>query len=257
MMRSNMSDSLLVRLEDGLFRLGDLQTIRNRIVSERDISSNFALLSQTTASVDAIEHVVAIYFNACQKRLRFQRKKGLIAMKRLIKNRRGGGNLSPLTVNQLFYIFQLFFCDKSDATQWAVTTMLKDQVLNSEQLSWLIANCDRSVHALNRLLRHPTVPPMLSTWAQQCIADRVYQNRLSELLALSISSETDINALCRTHGGDRVAWGIFYCRLQLSAKKALLSRASLVKDSIQSFVEICVKLDLRDVLKARLASLRS
>ena len=67
-------------------------------------------------------------------------------------------------------------------------------------------------------------------------------------LSLVINMDTDILALSHEHGGDSVPWGIYYAPLESKVKQQLLGKIPLGADTIQSYVEVCVRLGYAELL---------
>ncbi len=250
-----MKNDSLIHLQDALIKMGDRETVLGRIRKADDISRNFTLLSNSELSDDLIEYLISLFVEALRAKTRFQRKKALIVIKRLITRRRGDAPFSRHAIDQLFYVFKEYVFDPNDTIQWAATTTLKDQVLDADQLQWMMANCDRSHHPLNRLLRHPTVPRLLADWAHDCIRSGKHKDRFAELLALTITDQAPIRELSTKHGGEPVIWAIYYARQHPKVKHALLSKVRLVPDIAGHYAEVCRRLGFGDLLQDQVQQL--
>jgi hypothetical protein len=250
-----MKNEILIHLQDALIQMGDRETVLGRIHKADDISRNFTLLSNSALSDEIIEYLISLFVEALRAKIRFQRKKALIVIKRLITRRPGDAPFSRHAIDQLVYVFKEYVFDPNHAIQWAATTVLKNQPLDADQLQWMMANCDRSPHPLNRLLRHPTVPRPLADWAQDCIRSGKYKDRFAELLALTITDQALISALSAKYGGEPVIWAIFYARQPPKIKHSLLYKMMLVPDLAGHYAEVCKRLGFGDLLQDQVQQL--
>jgi len=247
-----MEKDFVTEVENALVELGDFETIQKRIVTVRDIPAHYNLLSSAVVKDDVIAYLTSLFFDAYKRKERFQRKKSIIVLKRVVRNRAIRAGLPTKVLERLFFIFQEYIFDRNETTQWAVSTMLKDETLSEEQLAWLIAHSEQSVHALNRLLRHPTVPPAVAQWATLCIEHKLHMDRFSELVGLIIGSESDISVLLENYGGRAIVWGIYYSRLEPIEKQSLLDKIPVDHSSFHDYVIVCERTGFSEALRTRL-----
>ena len=245
--QKNYDPSSFIR--NGLIQLGDIATIKSLIKSVNDIVRYKILLTQSRLSTESLRFFIDLIVQKHKKQNRFKRKPCILILKRLIKNRKQQGQMNSDMIDSLFYLFQQYHMDKNVNIQWAVTTMLKDQVVSSDQLLWLINNHDKSVHVLNRLIKYPELNRNLIKWANDCLRDGLYSDRLSEILALTLYPEIDIHDMCIHYGNNVVAWAIYRSKYDTKAKYLLLNKMPLEKQSeFDGYIDVCVRLDLPELI---------
>lgn len=145
---------------------------------------------------------------------------------------------------KLFYIFQSLLNEVNSDISWSLSFLIKDIKLTEDNIKWLIENCDKSEHIINRLLRYPFPNEKITKWGKTCFKNIEFKSRLSELISLQLNfdknySHKDKNALL---------WGIHYSKLDDKTKKNLLINKSDNENFI-SLIKICKKNNFMDVIE--------
>jgi hypothetical protein len=78
-----------------------------------------------------------------------------------------------------------------DSLRSSANQLIKNQVLNEDQIAVLLKNLNRCPQALNRVLRHPGPSALISAWARANFNNNSYRRRRAELLAWLLSEDSD------------------------------------------------------------------
>lgn len=146
-----------------------------------------------------------------------------------------------------FGIFQKYYQHKNEEIQSCVNVMLKGAELSDEQLHWLINRYTESKHILNRILGYPTYSPILSIWASEMLREKLYNERLAELIGLTINNEIP-NYIIEAFDVNEVMWGIYKSKSSDKSKQEMLL-AIYNSTCADDLIQICNKLQYKNVLK--------
>jgi hypothetical protein len=164
---------------------------------------------------------------------------------------REGPALPAATVKVLFEIYQQLILKSREEVQWCLSRFVKDQVLDDEDVTWLVDNWFRSVHLVNRLLKYPVPNDLITEWARLRFNAGDLPDRRSELIALLLSDE-DIS-LFHTEEGEVLGWAILQSHLSRTVKIRHLS-ALANQVSAGGLVTFAVRLNAPVILREALKS---
>ncbi len=124
---------------------------------------------------------------------------------------------------------------------------LKDQILNDDNINWLIENVSKDEIVLNRLLRYPKWNRLIEQWAIQSVETEIIEGRESELYGILIKDK--IPDILRNKDSEQLAWGIYYSKNDKDTKERLLLNIASTSN-YRSICEISYRLNLPNVVKA-------
>lgn len=180
-------------------------------------------------------------------RKRFQRKKMIKLLKLHVKKRPINKKLNQRTTSLLFKFYQSQILNSTDEISNDLSVIIKNLELDSENIKWLIQNSGTSNYILNRLLRYPVKSDLISDWAKACLECNEFANRKSELLGFVLDKYPDYN--CSKIEKNKVAWGIYYSRLDNNAKESML-KSILSEETADSIIEISERLKFNNILES-------
>jgi hypothetical protein len=153
---------------------------------------------------ETLEKCASLILRALQKKERFRKYDSIKVLKSQVISCQS--SLPPQIVRILFEIYRNLIFTANDDMKWALSRLIKNQVLDESEIQWLISNWRRSAHLVNRILLYPVENKPIVKWARERFLDKALPERTSDLIAI-IFSETEINNF---HGIDSetVAWGI-------------------------------------------------
>jgi hypothetical protein len=184
---------------------------------------------------------------------RFKAVECVKILKRIIKNRKSQGYMQPVLVQNLFYLYQRFIFTGSDEIQWAVSVLIKDQLLDSVDIEWLIKYYQKSDHLLNRLLRYPERDFSIISWAETVYKSGLLADRQSEVIAKLI--ENDVPEYISVNS-TTLMWAIYYSKCEIRKKEELILKYVDLNDYLPA-LECAERLNLPSVTKTLLRHYRS
>lgn len=221
------------------------------VLSTRDIFSNRELLKSIKFNNAALDHLLNIVLRDIREKKRFRRIECLKVIRSIIKRRGSSQLIEAAVLRKLFSLYKTFVFDNREKILWCISSFIKDQILEKEEIEWLIHNYKKSVHIVNRLLRYPTKNKLVINWAKRVYLKRELRDRASEVLALLIDRE--IPSFVEESNPQTLIWGIYYARITDEAKQELLKKYG--PKSVYTTVEICTRLGYPAVIEFMLQEL--
>jgi hypothetical protein len=170
-----------------------------------------------------------------------------------VRNRKAK-QLGTNITHKLFKLYQNFIFSEREEIQWCVSAFLKDQLLISKDIEWLIGNYSRSNHIVNRLLRYPEPTDAIRKWAEQVRSSSQLSDRRSEILGLLLPER--YQELQATEDAASLAWAVYYSRSNDSEKeKMLLQLASI--ETVESVREVALRLNYLTPIKKIISIIKS
>lgn len=128
-----------------------------------DVAEHRHLLEMCDYDDFAIEYLIRLVFDRIGESRRTNLIYGLKAIKWQLYNRSASSPaITAQIVDQLFEIYQRFVFDRLEDIQWCVSAILRDMLLQKDQICWLLDHCKTSDHIVNRLLRYPVFDPLIA-----------------------------------------------------------------------------------------------
>ncbi len=184
-----------------------------------DIFTERHLLKAVSFDNKSIEYIVGIIVEDIAANRRFRRVECLKVLKRIIKNRSSDEAYSKELLENLFYLYRHFILVGSEEVQWAVSTYIKDHILNDECIKWLIDNYQESEHIANRLLRYPVRNERVSNWARNVLKSGELRDRISEIIGILIEEEVPSFV---QEDNTTIMWAIYYSKCSKTQKRKLI-----------------------------------
>lgn len=207
-------------LEYEVFKFYPQQYIKDFIQIPNDIVFHKHLLKSTSLDDSSIEFLVDLVVDKLKENRRFQRVASLKVLKQIIKNRDPEEYFHKSLTSKLFYLYKRFILSGSDEIQWAVSVFIKDQVLDGNDVLWLIDNYKKSDHLINRLLRYPVIDPQIINWAENVYKNGELLNRQSEVISILISDNVVPDYV--SVSSSTLMWAIFYSKCDERKKEELM-----------------------------------
>jgi predicted nucleotidyltransferase len=135
-----------------------------------------------------------------------------------------------------------------------VSVLIRDQILDDEDLNWLISNYQKSEHIVNRLLRYPDKNKLVKLWAAKVYLKRELISRNSELIGILI--EEDIPGFVDTSDTSEVIWGIYYAKCSEKIKYQLIIKY-MDMVSVKEVVKVAIRLSCSEIIEKLLDKSKS
>lgn len=209
------------------------------IRSVHDIYTHRLTLKRMYCNTSVLHHILPIIIDANANGVRHRTHDCLRVIRGILRNGDTRCIVDPEAIQQLFYLFQLFVFHRNPEVQACVNSCLIDQILDDQNITWIINHYNLSHHCTNRLLRYPRYHPLIAEWALECYIKGDLESRRSELIACMI--EDEIPQVALEADTDTLLWAIFYSRLSISNKAMMLCRY-FVPDSVETLLQICDRL---------------
>ena len=177
---------------------------------------------------------------------RFKRKWFIKFLKSHLKKRPKKFKFKETTINALFKFYKTQILKVTDELRNDLSIILKDIELSDESIKWLIDNAPNSKYILNRLLRYPKKSELISTWANYCLENNLFTDRVSEIIGFALDANENLK-LNHT-GKNQIVWGIYYSRLEKATKEKMLI-SLLSPETVDAIVEISERLELYKVFE--------
>ncbi len=226
------------------FKFHPQHYIKDFIRTPNDIVSHKHLLKGASLDSNSIEYLVDLVVNDLKENRRFRRVECLKVLKQIIKNRESE-DLPKSLISKLFYLYKSFILVGREEIQWAVSLFIKDQVLDNDEILWLIDNYQESDHLVNRLLRYPKTNSLIFKWAENVYKNGLLLDRQSEVVAILIS---DSIPKYISVSADTLMWGIYYSRCDLKKKEELIVNHLDFTDYLAA-IKIAARLNIPTVVK--------
>lgn len=216
------------------------------VTDVRDVYRYRSFLRQLPYTDSSFKFLLNLVVDATHRSLRFRTFDCLRVLKSIKCDSLPAKHRFPSeTVDKLFEIYQAFISHPKDEIQWAVSVLLKDQILKDWQLQWLIERADTNINILNRLLLYPEQHPLLLQWATSVYHCKQHTNRWTEVIGLLI--DDDIPAFVDMSDRATILWSIYRARVNDEKRKELLKKYWNI-ESIEALIGVCMRLKYADVL---------
>lgn len=218
----------------------------------KDIYTQRFLLRDIPSSEFAVDYLASIVIEAIESNQRFRTYDCLKVIRSVVRNKKQA-RLSTRTTHKLFKIYKKFVFSEREEIQWCVSAFLKDQLLISEDIEWLIGNYTRSNHIVNRLLRYPQPTDAIHKWAEEIHKSSLLLDRRSEVIGLLIPER--FQELLATESSKSLAWAVYYSRANdLEKDKMLLQMASI--ETLEPVRDIALRLNYLNPIKKLISMIK-
>jgi hypothetical protein len=241
---------VLEYLKNELLKITPSVKITEYIHNIDDIYEKRAILKECQWDYESFDYLLSIFTDTVGKRLRFRKKVDCFHIIRLaVKRNFIGAQFPEKILDKLFYLFKEFIqtvpppnCDIVSCLSIA----LKDQVLNDDNVNWLVQNVTKNETILNRLLRYPTWNKIIEEWAIQSVDSDIIEGRESELYGILIKN--GIPDILKEKDNKQLAWGVYYSKAVNEIKEKLLLEIA-GETNYRSICEISYRLNLPSVIR--------
>lgn len=212
------------------------------VTTVKDIYEYRSPLKLLPCSNDTLRYLLNIITTAIHERKRFRQFDCLKVIRAIVRNgeeQEGLPHLDDDVVRHLFFLYQEYVLVPNEEIQWCISRILRGQILDDDEVRWLILNYKKSSHIVNRLLRYPVRNELIAEWAAEVYKTAELSDRVSEIVALLI--DKDVPAMARKQNNSVILWAIYYSHATPADKERLLLRHARVED-------LDVVLDITDKL---------
>jgi hypothetical protein len=231
-------------LEFANFIFKPYEMIKSFIKTTNDIVEYRNILKSGSLDDQSIIYLVDFIVNNLENNVRFKRVECIKILKRLVKNRRTEGYFPKELSKKLFYLYKHFIFKGSEEVQWAVSVFIKDQILDDDEIKWLIENYLESDHLVNRLLRYPEYNQLITEWAKEIYLSGNCPDRLSEVIALTIQYDLPEYV---SEKSNVISWAIYYSKCSIEKKEELLVKY-LDYENYHSALECAERLNIPSIV---------
>jgi hypothetical protein len=132
--------------------------IQKYIKTPQDMYENRFLLRQIKYTSTSFRQIIQAAIDAMKDKSKTRTLRRLVVLKSILYGN-GVIELEKETIDMLFFLFQYYIFSQGTQIDPEIhrqaNNLIRNQLLDSEQIAWLIENYERSEHILNRL-RQPT-----------------------------------------------------------------------------------------------------
>ncbi|MGG6312404.1 hypothetical protein [Paenibacillus macerans] len=164
-------------------------------------------------------------------------------LKKMNKSRRPDEPYNKELLRNLFFLYQQFIFLGNEEVQWAVSTYIKDHLLDEEHINWLIDNYLESEHIVNRLLRYPVKNGQVTDWAHDVLMSGKLRSRISEIVGFLIDEKVPDFV---KEDNTTIMWAIYYSKCSKAKKRKLLLK-HLDYENYLMALEVANRLDIGEV----------
>lgn len=212
----------------------------------QDIYEHRFLLRNLSRDDYVLNYLLPIIIKAVDEGKRFKTLPTLKVIKAIVKNNPQRTELERGVIKQLFHLYKKYIFAENDEIQWCVSTFVKNQVLDDEDVEWLISHYNDSFHIVNRLLRYPLKNVLITAWAKKIYRQRELEDRESEVVALLI--DNDIPSFVKKIDKRAILWAIYYAKTTDDIKLKLLKRYASI-DNVDAVLDISLRLGYPSVIE--------
>lgn len=216
-------------------------SIKESVKDCRDIYQQRYLLRMIKYTNTSFEYLVDIILDATRSGRKFRVLENLTVLRRILYAR-NTIVVEKNIIDKLFMLFQHYvFSSRREVTDQA-NNLIRNQILENEHVSWLLAHYNESPHILNRLLRYPERNEQITTWAKDIYEQRELPGREAEIIALLITDT--LPGIYKDEDIATILWAIYYSRNSVETKSALLLEV-INKDNVETYIEDVFKITSR------------
>lgn len=219
----------------------------------RDIYAQRALLRDISGSAFAVDFLAAIILGALESKARFRKYYCLKVLRSVVRNSRPE-KLNTNITHKLFKIYQAFIFTENEEIQWCVSALVKDQLLSSEDIGWLVENYKRSNHIVNRLLRYPKPTASIQIWADIIRRSNELADRRSEVIGLLLPERFE--ELQSSEDENTLVWAVYYSRVSDPEKENMLTQLAGIA-VLDSLLDVSLRLRYPKPLKKLISIIKN
>lgn len=243
-------EDILKYLEVELLKITPVAKVTEYIKNIDDVYEKRAILKECRWDFESFDYLLSIFVETVAKGLHFRKKVDCFKVIRFaIKRNFIGCQFPEKILDKLFYLFRELFQIEppanDDVISW-LSVALKDQVLNTDIVNWLIQHVSEDETILNRLLRYPMFNESIERWAYKSVGSDLIEMRESELYGILIKDR--IPDILKDKDSNHLAWGIYYSKTDKETKEKLLLDVA-GKSNCRSICKVSYRLNLPDVTK--------
>ena len=244
-MESVDKEKIREKLEQNMMILDPETYLQKYIRSLYDIYKYRVLLKQLPYKDYVVQYLANFILSALSNKQRFRQLDSLKVIKSITKCQHSP-ELSADTISILFRLYQHYIFYEKDEMQWCMSSILKDRPLLDSEISWIIDNCHKSKHLINRLLKYPFNNCLIDEWAHKMYKSEKLKGRKSELIGILIKN--NIPDFVKQEKIERLIWAAFYSKVGLKIKSKIL-KSLFSPEALDSFIKVCVRLELPTVMR--------
>ena len=245
--------SLLHELETSLVLFEPEKHLPQIARNVKDIYMQRFLLRDIPGSDFAVDYLASTVLEALKSKQRLRTYDCLKVIRSIIRNR-NTKQLSTKITHKLFNLYQIFVFSEREEIQWCVSVFLKDQLLVSKDIDWLIENYSRSNHIANRLLRYPRPTDAIRRWAEEVRGSALLLERRPEIIGLLLPER--FQELRSTEDAASLALGIYYARADDSEKEDMLMQMASI-ETVKPVMDVAMRLHYSKPIKRLIAIIKS
>lgn len=245
--------SLLHELETSLVLFETEKHLPQIVRNVKDIYIQRFLLRDIPGSDFAVDYLASIVLEALKSKQRIRTYDCLKVIRSIVRNR-NTKQLSTKITHKLFNLYQIFVFSEREEIQWCVSAFLKNQLLVSKDIDWLIENYRRSNHIVNRLLRYPRPTDAIRRWAEEVCSSALLLERHSEVIGLLLPER--FQELRSTEDAVSLAWGVYYAHANDSEKEEMLMQMANI-ETVESVMEVARRLHYPKPIRKLIAIIKS
>jgi len=245
--------SLLHELETSLVLFETEKHLPQIVRNVKDIYMQRFLLRDIPGYDFAVDYLASLVFEALKSKQRLRTYDCLKVIRSIVRNR-NTKQLSTKITHRLFNLYQIFVFSEREEIQWCVSAFLKDQLLISKDIDWLIENYSRSNHIVNRLLRYPRPTDAIRRWAEEVRSSALLLERHSEVLGLLLPER--FQELRSTEDAAILAWGVYYARANDSEKEEMLMQMASI-ETVETVMDVAMRLHFPKPIRRLIAIIKS
>lgn len=237
-------------LELELFKLRPSEYIKQYVTSMRDVYEKRAMLKECYLDFDSFDYLLSIFVDLAKGESKFTRRLDCFkVLKYAVKYNFTGQQFPNRIKDKIFYLYKKYIFSENEDIAWCLSVMLKDQVLENDQIEWLIENCSKDENILNRVLRYPKVNELIEDWANTVVDAGEdageFEGRRSEVYGILIKDTMPEKLKCKD--SKALVWGIYYSKNSDEVKQNLLIEFA-DRSNLGSVAEICHRLNYPKVI---------
>jgi hypothetical protein len=212
------------------------------ITNYEDIFVNIELLRNSIFNEQIFEKVLDILIDHINEKKRFRKNELLSILKRMKKN--SNSELSPKIVRKIFSLYKELIINSSNAVYSALNNLLRGQLLEENEINWLIKNYKNSDSILNRLLKYHIKSKIISDWAIEIYNSKEIENRKSEIIGLIL----DYNPHFSHPNKNGLIWGVYFSHLNKEEKRKILL-ANLDDTTFDDIIDVASRIQAINLLE--------
>lgn len=216
------------------------------VKTTQDIFKFKSVLKSLPCTDEIVTYLANIILEAISAQKRFRKVECLKVLRSIVRNSQGVPHFESTTIRLLFRIYQNLIFDLPEDGQWAVSVLIKGQLLENSEIHWLINNYKQSVHPLNRLLLYPEYHPTIAEWAERVYLAHEFPEREIEIISLCI--QKNLPPFVDQGNYEVILKSISRARLTLAEKEILLIKMAH-PENIHILMEIAINYKMKTLFQ--------